>query len=73
MVSGIAQYGSLASQIIPFAMMFVLFGLPLVFLTLRSGVSKFWMLLLIIPVLGWAMLLWMLTFVTWPSQEESAK
>ncbi len=60
-------------QYVPIALWTILLAIPLVFLVRRSGLSKLWMLLLVVPFLGGVALLWVISFMKWPETTDFAE
>ncbi len=53
----------------PQFILLVLFAVPLFFIIRRLGLSYWWMLVVVLPVLGGLILLWILAFIAWPKRK----
>jgi hypothetical protein len=51
---------------VPFLSWYVIGGIPTFIIIRRAGMSGWWGLFLVIPIVGFVIVLWILAFVRWP-------
>ena len=56
------------AALIPILLVWVLFSVPMFFLTNRLGLSRLWWLFLIVPLYGPLILLWIVSLKKWPAK-----
>ena len=62
------------TQWIPLLVWTLVLGVPLFFVLKRTGKSRWWLLLAILPIVGGTVLLWIVAFSKWPAvQTQDAR
>jgi hypothetical protein len=58
-------------QFAPLVFWYAITVVPTFFVVRRTGMSPWWGLLLIIPLVGFVILLWIIAFARWPMRSET--
>jgi len=58
-------------QLVPLLLWWVLLGVPLYFILKRTGMSMGLVALVLIPLIGAVIVLWILAFARWPREAEA--
>lgn len=59
-------------QLVPALVWTALLAVPLAFILRRTGMSRWWLLMAIVPMIGALVLLWLVAFARWPRDSASA-
>ena len=57
------------AQFIPLFVLFLLYAVPMFFILPKAGFSRWWLLMIIVPVFGLVILLCVLAFSKWSTRE----
>lgn len=60
-------------QFLPMLIWTLLFGGPFFFMLAKAGFSRWWLLLLLVPVLGVVILLWIVALSPWSTRPSAAE
>ena len=58
-------------QFLPMLILLIMFGLPMFFILPKAGFSRWWLLMIVVPMFGVVILLWILAFSKWSSRDAT--
>ena len=56
-------------RVIPLALWTLVLAIPLFFMLKRVGKSRWWILMALFPIVGGTILIWILAFSKWPTDQ----